>query len=91
LFQKFAGRRRPAASGAAAEFGETLSGLHMGRRLLITHQGLPEESPVLRLGGTSMFGRPDPQTAYDVVIQIPDRKSRHERSSRAVNRCDDSI
>jgi hypothetical protein len=50
LFQKFTGRGRPAASGAAAEFGETLSRPHMGRRLLVTHQGLSEESPVFRLG-----------------------------------------
>jgi hypothetical protein len=90
LFQQFAGRRRPAASSAAAEFGETFSRPHMGRRLLVPNQGLPEESPVFRLGGTSMFSRPDPQAAYDVVIEIPDRQSRHGKSSSAVNRCDDS-
>jgi len=77
LFQKFIGRGRPAASGAAAEFGETFSGPHMGRRLLVTHQGLPEESPMFRLGGASMLGRPYPQAAHDVVIEIPDRQRRH--------------
>jgi hypothetical protein len=63
----------------------------MGRQLLVTNQGLPEESPVFGLGGTAMFGRPDTQAAHDVIIEIPDRQSRHRRSSSAVNRCDDSI
>jgi len=91
LFQQFTGRRRSAASGAAAEFGETLSRPQMGWRLLVPNQGLPEESPMFRLGGTSMFGRPDPQAAHHVVIEIPDRQSRHGKTSSAVNRCDDSI
>ena len=91
MFQKFTCSGRPAAGGAAAEFGETLSHTQMGRRDLVTHQGLPEESPVFRLGRASMFGRPDPQAAHDVVIEIPDRQSRHGKTSSAVNRCDDSI
>jgi hypothetical protein len=63
----------------------------MGRRLLVTNQGLPEESPVFRLGRASMFGRPDTQAADHVVIEIPNRQSRHGKFSNAVNRCDDSI
>jgi hypothetical protein len=50
LFQKFTCSGRPAAGGAAAEFGETLSRPQMRRQLLVPNQGGPEESPVFRLG-----------------------------------------
>jgi hypothetical protein len=77
LFQKFPGGGRSAASGAAAEFGETLSRPCMGRRLLVANQDFPEESPVFRLGGTAIFGCPNTEAAHDVVIEIPNRERRH--------------
>jgi hypothetical protein len=89
LLQKVRGGRGPAASSAAAEFGQALGCLLTGGRFLGAKQDRPEDVPVLGLSGAPVFRGPNAKPTHDIFVEVPDSESRHWISG-AVNRSIDS-
>ncbi len=72
LLKELGGGIGTAARGPAAELGQALGGCCAGGLLAVASQDLPEDLPVLSLGGSAVLGCPDTQRPDNVVVEVAD-------------------
>jgi hypothetical protein len=77
--KELGGGGRSAPRGSPPEFGQALGDpLPLRLAVVVPDQSQTQNLPMFRFRGAPMLGRPDAQAADDVVIEVANRKRRHD-------------